>query len=98
MITIFVLLSFVTYRVTRFLVRDTLIDKQRFKLHAALLSKSKPWRNKLFELIDCPYCLSVWVAGASVLIANQFTAIRLPWMMWLAVAGGCLTVWQHTDD
>lgn len=97
-ITLLLLLSLVTYRVTRFIIADTLIDHQRIWVLNVLLGKAPgKVRNKLHELLTCKFCLSVWIAAAVVVIADQFTVIPLPWFVWLAVCSGSLLVWKVAE-
>lgn len=93
-----ILLSLVVYRVTRFIILDTLIQHQRIVFLNKLQGK-KPsaFRNKIAELFTCPYCMSIWVAAASVAVLDLFESVRLPVFMWLAVAAGSLLVWRHAE-
>lgn len=88
-----ILLSLATWRVTRFAISDNLIHGFRLWLHYRILGDGKrAWRAKLHELITCWWCLSVWVAAGVVAVVDQFTIVPLPWLMWLAVAGGAMAV------
>jgi hypothetical protein len=62
-----------TYRVTRLLVSDGICDRPREVVLARLRERN---HTKLLELIECPWCIGFWVAGA-VAIARR-TAPR-PW-------------------
>lgn len=114
----FVLLCFVTYRVTRFIVLDSLIEVWREKFYNALLAplsesdrrlvldlhEDAPlrilpwWRRKFYQLFSCPFCISVWIAGAVVSITNQwYEALPLPVWWWLAVSTGSLIVYRIID-
>lgn len=92
-----ILLSLVVYRVTRFVLRDTLIETQRDWVYGKLLDPPKPWSDKLFELLSCPYCLSIWFAAAAVVGADQYTSVPLPWATWLAVAAGAMVAWRYIE-
>lgn len=92
-------LSLATYRVTRFVIEDTLIQHQRiWVLNRILGRKPSAWREKLHELLSCIFCLSVWCAGGAVAITNQFVSIPLPILMWLGVCGGSLVIFQIAED
>jgi hypothetical protein len=105
-LTWIVVLSLVVYRVTRFLIEDPLIDAPRLWLRKRIVgnvvgvavSNTKPWRAKLLELSECPYCLSVWVSAATVLVAAFTSNVPLPFWTWLAVCGGCMVVWVIVED
>ena len=77
LIILIVLLSAAVYRVTRFLINDTLISEQRRWVKLKLMGNGDvgPVRVKLLDLLSCPYCLSVWVAAAGVLASQQFQSI-----------------------
>jgi len=60
-----------TYRITRLVTTDDLFAKPRDELVDALVRTGHP---KLAELVECPYCVSVWAALGVV-----FVAPRLPW-------------------
>ena len=95
-----VLLSLACYRVTRFVVKDTIIDGFRIWLHTVILGK-KPrlWREKVQELISCPYCISVWIAADLVVATDLFVvSFPLPVFQWLAVAAGSLVIWRIVEE
>lgn len=95
-----VLLSAAVYRVTRFLILDTLIFEQRRWVKLKLMGNGDvgPIRVKLLDLLSCPYCLSVWVAVAAVLITQQFVSIPLPVLAWLAICTGSLAFWRYIEN
>lgn len=95
-----VLLSAAVYRVTRFLILDTLIFEQRRWVKLKLMGSGDvgPIRVKLLDLLSCPYCLSVWVAVAAVLITQQFVSIPLPVLAWLAICTGSLAFWRYIEN
>lgn len=95
-----VILSLACHRVTRFIVKDTLIDGFRIWLHTVILGrKPKLWREKLQELISCPFCISVWIAAALVALSDLFVcSIPLPVFVWLAVASGTLVIWRIVEE
>lgn len=106
-----VIFSLVTYRATRFLIEDSLIDTPRDWLKKTVIMRGKipgvrynpnptpAWRSKLYELTECPYCVSVWVALASVGCARLTGAsVPQPFWVWLASAGGCMIVWSVVED
>lgn len=92
------LLSFAVYRVTYFLLVDSLIEEPRKALIRRLteggdpdradwplfLESTKGWRKKATQLATCPYCMSVWVAAAAMFICWP-TIIPHPdgnWLVW----------------
>ena len=103
-----IVLSLVTYRVTRFLIEDSLIDGQRKWLKRKIVgndygiviqAQTPAWRAKLLELSECPYCISVWVALGSVISARLAgPGVPQPFWVWLATAGGSMYLWQHIED
>jgi hypothetical protein len=89
--------ALVVYRVTRFFLKDTLIDEPREWVYEKILSKQAVWRDKLYELLDCPYCLSIWFSAATIAVADRYTSVPLPVFAWLATAGLCMVVWRIVE-
>lgn len=97
---LFVLLSAFTFRLSRFLILDTLISGTRAKVHIRLVAKGKWWSTKLYELVNCPYCISIWISGITVIVIDTATnySIPLPVVFWLAVSTGSLLFWSLIED
>ena len=94
-----VVLSAAAYRVSRFLVLDTLIDEPRSWVLDKLERKPGLFYAKLTDLIGCPYCITIWVAGATVAVHHFFIDnMPVPIWTWLAVATGSLVVWGAVDS
>lgn len=94
-----VVMSLACYRITRFVVTDTLWDGWRRRLHSKVLGAyPRVWRDKIHELLTCPFCLSVWVAAGLVAAVDQYTSVPLPWLTWGAVASGSLMVWRFVEE
>lgn len=97
-----VVLGLVTYRVTRFLIADTLIAQPRRKLLDWIAPQVGPmppkWRIKIWELLTCPYCLSIWVAGGAVGLTAIWRDIPMPVWTWLATAGMCMAWYAFIED
>lgn len=92
------LMSVAVYRATRFVILDSLIDQQRIWFHTWLLGvKPGAVRAKLFDLVTCAYCLTVWFSAVTVLITDQFSVVPLPWLAWVATCGGAVIVWQWAE-
>lgn len=98
MLTVIVILSLVTYRVTRFFLSDTLLEETRGMVLRRL---SGPYagqlRVKLFELLTCPFCFSVWVAAGATAVADAYTSVPLPVFVWLAACSGSLVIWRWIE-
>lgn len=100
----FVLLSLATYRVARFVVLDSLIDGARDRVLMWLNDPQtlSPWRLKAFELLTCPFCITVWIAAAFVVFWSF--AVRGEWIgwaflvVWPATAAGSLVPWAYIDS
>lgn len=96
--TLIILLSLAVYRVTRFVILDTIIAHQRIWLLNKILGrKPRGWREKIHELLQCPFCLSVWLAGASVALGDRWVSVPLPWLAWLGVCTGTVVVWRFVE-
>lgn len=96
-----VILGGLVYRVTYFILVDSLIEEPRKKVLAKLTGGGDPdrddwplhmrtttgWRLKLTELLTCPYCMSIWVGAVATAITWP-TIIPQPdggWFVWLLV-------------
>lgn len=91
--------SLASYRVTRFLLRDSLIDGTRLRFNGYLIARVDRSRLalKLYELANCPYCISVWTSAGAVWAFDLCGSVPMPVMVWLAVAGGSLMVWRFNE-
>lgn len=97
-LSLIVLLSLTVYRATRFVTEDTLWEGTRQRLGDRILgTEPAVWRDKLYELLNCRYCLSVWMSAGAVAVADGFTSVPLPVFTWLAVAGGSMIVWKAAE-
>ena len=98
-LTLILVLSGVTYRVTRFALKDSLIEGPRERLKMWIIGRVRPeWLgDKLLELISCQFCFSVWVAGGAVLLTDWQTSVPLPVWTWLAACSGSLLIWSVID-
>ena len=103
-LTLLVLMSLAIYRVTRFIVADSLIAEPRARvLHALARNSSRrsPWGpldGKLHDLLACPYCVSVWVTLGVVLGTDAVTSVPLPVLFGMAAAGGAMTAWRFVEE
>ena len=97
-----IILSAVTYRITRFAILDSLIETTRHRFFEWLNDPEKvsSFRLKVLDLLTCPYCLSVWVAAG--VTAYWWAITDLPWSWWpigwLATAGGSLCYYAAVDS
>lgn len=91
-------MSFATYRVTRFLIADTLIDRPRLWFHQTITQRGGGFGRWLFKLVTCVYCLSIWVAAAVTALVDLWGSVPQPVLVWLAVAAGALAVWKYIED
>ena len=98
LLTLVIVLGLVTYRVSRFIVLDTLIEGWRDVFHSWLLRKPKLWRVKLEELLGCPFCVSIWVSAGAVALTDWQTSVPLPVWVWLGAAVVALVVWEYIDS
>lgn len=97
----------VVYRVGRFIALDSLIDEPRDWVLAQLGSRAydpatgrwgRLWRRKLMTLIECPWCVTVWVAGATTLVHHFFVdPLPYPVFWWLAINTVGLVFWDRIE-
>ncbi len=95
---IIVVLSLVTFRLSRLIVQDTIFKEVRERVvywiaHGKVRfdDEGKPthlprrmakWRDKLIKLVTCQYCVSFDVAGIVVLV-HHFFVEPLPYPVWM---------------
>ena len=99
---LFGLMSLAGYRVTRLIVMDTFppIAAVRRVLagdpdeNVRRARWSPEW---LAELVTCPWCMSVWVAGGLTLIIDIVHGLPLPLLWWPAVAAAAVWI-SHLED
>lgn len=86
------------WRVIVFIRQDTIIEGTRSKVTVFLMRKDTLVRNKLLYLIDCPWCLGIWISALAVL-AWEFLDSRVVGavLAWLAVAALAAAVDQAAD-
>lgn len=81
-----VILTFATYRITRFFLFDTIIEGTRHRWYNRLLKKDNLLRNKLVELTSCSWCFGV---HASYALLSLYLRVY-PWQLgvngWITVA------------
>ena len=96
---VLIVLSAVTYRVSRFIVLDSLIDEPRDWAVDRLERKRGLFYSKLVDFIGCPFCISIWVAAATVAVHHFVVEdVPVPVWTWLAVATGSLLLWAWIDS
>jgi hypothetical protein len=55
-------------------------------------------RYKLFQLIDCVWCISIWVSAATVLAHRIFVEpVPAPVWWWLGLSGAAVAIAEWTD-
>lgn len=86
------------WRVIVFIRQDALIEGTRNRVNLFLMRKDSLVRNKLLYLIDCPWCLGIWISAVAV-AAWEFApwAWVAPIMAWLAVAALAAAADQLAD-
>lgn len=65
-----IVLAFASYRITRFLVIDSLLDGSRNKFHLFLVNRARKegrlhvmW-DKIYDLTSCSWCAGFWITLA----------------------------------
>ena len=94
-----VILGAVVYRISRFLVLDTLIDGTRDKVQGWLEARidNIVWR-KLLELSGCPWCVTIWIAAGATATTRMFVgSFPMPVWVWLGAATWALMFWRAID-
>lgn len=104
-IVAFIVLSFAAYRITRFLLFDTLLDEPRNFWYntASGGNRFKLLREKALDLTSCSWCTGVWVTFFLYWIYVWYSPVhftRFDWINILAIAGvqGLLHAYEPGDD
>lgn len=84
----FALLTLATARATRLVTTDSITSSLRFRWFKRFPPGPVHGRraHPLGVLIDCPWCVSVWLSGAIVAVAAQRTSLPLPVAWWAGVS------------
>lgn len=98
-----VFMSLATWRVTRFWLKDSLIENARMNLEGWLSKNvTKRRHRKLLELITCPWCISVWVSAGLTALWRWQEGDGYGWfvvmILWLATAAGAMAWWRTMED
>lgn len=100
-------MALATYRTTRIFTVDKLSEPWRVAVFAwayveqpgsAPRPRGGAWRTWLYELISCPYCLSVWCAGALFLLWRWGGPSLRGLIAVLAIAGVAAFMQSHTRE
>lgn len=82
------LLCFASFRVTRLLNLDSILEGPRRRWYR----RFPPEHHPLGQLAQCPFCAGFWVSGAMLGVAHlvHLAGWPLKWdlVLWWAVAGG----------
>lgn len=71
---------------------DVVPDPQALAAH-----EIAKWRLKVWELLTCPYCMSVWVTTAVTLVLALVWSVPDPFVAWLGALGGTMVVWRIVE-
>jgi hypothetical protein len=85
-----IILGFASYRITRFLIIDELLEPGRSKFHLRLETRKGFFWAKLYDLVSCTWCVGVYVSFAIYVIYLWDLFIhwtRIDWLSAIAVAG-----------
>lgn len=102
-----IVLALASFRLTRFLVIDTLTEGPRNKFHSFLVNKIQKenkffhllW-NKIYELTSCTWCAGFWVTAAlyaAMKNGNQYVLYAID-IFAIAGAQGLLHAYEPGDE
>lgn len=78
----FVLIALASYRLTRLVNLDVITTRPR-------KWAQRQASGKLEYFVTCPWCVSIYVAGAVVLVTDLVTSVPVPALQWLAASTVC---------
>lgn len=84
---LFLILSFATYRVARFIAQDSFPPMEQLRNKILYRDEEVDPRNKWVVGLECPHCVGPYVAIIIVVIVNAMVGVPLPVIYALAVAG-----------
>lgn len=94
-----IVLSATVYRISRFIVLDTMFEGTRAQVFGRLAMSERFIWHKIAELLGCPYCITVWISAASCVAWRIFVGpFEAPVFVWLAVSTGSLLFWRAIDS
>lgn len=107
-LAVLLVLALASYRITRFVVFDTLIEGTRERLFLWLINHQKGKTThflygKILDLLSCTFCAGFWV---TLLLTSLYFG-HLPWefskLEWISTAGvtglqALLHTWEYEDD
>lgn len=96
---VYVLAALATYRLTRLVTADALLEPVRERLEA--YCEKHGWLRAVY-LLNCDWCLSIWIAPAPALAVtlwpdNRAITVALLVLTFSAVTGLASTVEKHLD-
>lgn len=96
-----IILGLAAYRVTRFLLFDTLIEGVRNSFYTFLANRRRPailW-SKLLELTTCTWCAGVWVTTGLYLLWINYDWSHAPILIAaIAAIQGLTHAFEPGDD
>lgn len=103
LVPIALLFSFAVWRITRFLMRDSMFEETRFKVEHFFGSRSnRLLYRKINELISCPWCVSVWVTVGMMVAWRLTEGDGVGWfptvVLGVASAGGAMACWSTWEE
>lgn len=103
------MISPVVWRITRFLLLDSLIDEPR-EIFRSWLKREISTRRfgryayylraKLLILMECAFCVSIWVSAGTLLGWCAMTQDWPGWLfipIWLSGSTGCMIIYRYVD-
>lgn len=90
---LFLVLVLASYRLTRLLVLDKILDVPRYWVTSrtsiqagSYIVPARGWRGYAYKLITCFWCTGFWAAGTVVGMAYLYRAFDYALAIWFAVA------------
>lgn len=97
-----IIISAVTWRVTRFILLDTLLNPVRKRFEAWLREHEEhsAFARWAAALYTCAFCVSIWVSAGAVSLWCAITWWWIGWLfipVWLMGSTGCMVLYRYID-
>lgn len=88
------------YRLCRLAIIDKIFDTPRSRVNMWLITRrgrGAKFFSWLHDMINCGWCLSIWISGALVLWQVLAHGLPMPFIVWMATAATATWAWNAAE-